>query len=76
MKLRFIEYEHDIYVVVGFGYNQYNECPEYFVCVPLDRKHLNLFRAALQLHTLNIPLDKAMEITSKNKLLALMVLYG
>ena len=76
MKFRFVEYESNIYVVVGIGYNQLNECPEHFVCIPLDKNNLNLFKTSLQIQTVDIPLDKAIEITSKNKLLTLMVLYG
>jgi hypothetical protein len=76
MKYRFIEYEKTLYLVLGMGYDRSLECPEYFVCAPLDKDSMSLFRTSLILHTVNISLDKATEITSKNKLLALRVLYG
>jgi len=76
MKFRFVEYEQDIYLVVGIGYNQDNRCPDYFVCVILDRNNSSLFKAIIHPHTINIPFDKAIEITDKNRLKLLGVLYG
>jgi hypothetical protein len=76
MKFRFVEYEQDLYLVVGIGYDQSNKCPDYFVCVILDKNNSNLFKAVIHPHTINIPFDKAIEITDKKKLLTLLVLYG
>jgi len=74
MKFRFIEYERDIYIVIGMGYDHSNICPEYFICVPLTKR--GLFKASLQVQTIKIALDDAIEITSKSKLSILKVLYG
>lgn len=76
MKFRFIEYKQDIYIVIGIGYDQFQECPEYFLCIPLTKQRLSLFGTVLLSSTTKIPIDQAIEITSKNKLLALLVLYG
>jgi hypothetical protein len=76
MKFRFIEYQSDIYIVVGIGYNELSECKEYFECIPLRKHRLNLFELILDRHTINIEIDKAKEITDKKRLLTLLVLYG
>jgi hypothetical protein len=76
MKLRFIEYKSDIYVVIGITYDSRYLYPECFVAVPLDDVNPSIFRAILDLSTINIPFVEAKEITSKNKLISLMVLYG
>lgn len=75
MKFRFVRYLKEIYLVVGIGYDNRFECPEHFVVVPLER-NTSLFRTALDITTINIPFSQAIEITNKNTLLSLMVLYG
>jgi hypothetical protein len=75
MKLTFIEYNRNIYIVVGIGYCSDNtNSPEFFEVVPLVDH--NLIRSSFELSTLHIPFSEAIEITNKNRLLALMVLYG
>lgn len=76
MNLRFIEYRGDIYVVIGITYDCRYRNPECFTAVPIDNFNKSVFKAALSLYTLNIPFAEAIEITDKNRLLSLMVLYG
>lgn len=73
MKFRFIKYLTDIYLVVGMGYDSRNECPEFFEAIPLET---NLFRAVIHQHVVRIPFSQAIEITDKNTLMNLLVLYG
>ena len=75
MKMTFIEYRGDIYIVVGIGHISTNIIsPEFFEVVPLVDH--SLVRSSLQLSTLYVPFSEAIEITDKNRLIALMVLYG
>lgn len=76
MKLRFIEYQDNIYIVVGISYDSKYLDGLYFVSVLLDRENKSVIKSALSPHTLNIPLAEAKEITDKNRLISLMVLYG
>lgn len=76
MRFRFIEYQNDIYVVVGITYDSKYLDDICFVSVPLDRNNKSLIGSMLSLHTFNIPLAKAKEITDRNRLISLMVLYG
>lgn len=76
MKIRFIEYKGDVYVVIGISYDSTNSCPEYFLSVPIDEFHPSITRSLLESSSIKIPFVEAIEITSKNQILALMVLYG
>lgn len=76
MKIRFIEYSGDVYVVVGVTYDTKFQYPECYVAAPLDDVNSSIFRAVLSTDTLNIPFAEAIEITNKNRLISLMVLYG
>lgn len=74
MRYRFIEYEGNIYVVVGIGYGPDGIDPYYFMGSLLNRS--GIISASLEPHTIAIPFDEAIEITSKIRLLALRILYG
>jgi hypothetical protein len=77
MKYRFVEYRGDIYIVIGIGYfNDFDadSSPMFFEVIPLSDH--SLIRSSLRPYTMNIPFSEAIEITDKNRLLALMVLYG
>lgn len=76
MKIRFIEFKNDIYVVLGMSYDYTNENPEYFQAVPLNEFHPTIIKTILQNRSIKIPFTEAIEITSKNRIQALMVLYG
>jgi hypothetical protein len=73
MKLRFIEYDKEIMVVVGFSYIQRYDPPECYVAVPLAD---TLVQSLFQMHTINVPFIEAKEITDPNRIKALVVLYG
>jgi hypothetical protein len=73
MKLKFIEYNDSIYVVIGYTYDQTKEHPDCFVVVPL---HKSIYTSLVIGTTLNIPIVHANEITEKKKLLTILVLYG
>ena len=75
MKLTFIEYKGDIFIVVGIGYFSGNpNSPEFFEVVPLVDH--SLIRSSLQRSVMYVPFSEAIEITDKNRLIALKVLYG
>ena len=76
MKLRFIEYDDSIYVVIGLTYDATKICPDCFVAIPLDKTNKNIFSTLIIGNTINIPIAYANEITDKNKLLMILVLYG
>lgn len=74
MKYRFIEYRGDLYVVIGITYDQTQSYPEVFKAVPVASSR-TLTECLLETHTITIPFEYATEITDKNTILALMVLY-
>lgn len=76
MLLRFIEFSGDIYLVVGITYEMRFDPPECFVAVPLTKANQSITRALIENFSVKIPLAYAMEITDKNRLQALLVLYG
>lgn len=76
MKLRFIEYENSIYVVIGLTYDGTKDFPDCFVAIPLDASHKNIFSSLIIGNSINIPIVYANEITDKKKLLLILVLYG
>jgi hypothetical protein len=75
MRYRFIEYKGDLYVVVGITHDQTQSYPECFTAVPVTSSR-TLTECLLERHVLTIPFSEAIEITNKNTILALMVLYG
>jgi hypothetical protein len=81
MKLRFIEYHQSIYIVIGITYDSdYHypaaHLPLAFVAVPLGERHRTVYSALLDAYSIKIPFEDATEITDKNRIGALMVLYG
>lgn len=76
MKIRFINYKDDIYVVIGISYDYSNSCPEFFLSVPINEYHPSITRSLLESSSIKIPFVEAIEITKKEQILALMVLYG
>ena len=73
MKLKFIEYENSIFVVIGYTYDVTKDSPDCFVAIPL---HKSIYTTMVIGNSLNIPIAYANEITEKKKLLTIMVLYG
>jgi len=76
MLLRFIEFQGDIYLVVGLTYEHRFDPPECYVAVHITKAKSNITRALIENYSVKIPLAYAMEITDKKRLRALMVLYG
>ena len=75
MKLRFIEYEQGIYIVLGITYDPMLNSSECFVAVPINEINSSIGRAILDINTVKISISEANEITDKNTLVALMVLF-
>lgn len=76
MKLRFIEYDDSIYVVIGLTYDVTKDYPDCFVAIPLDKTNKTIFSTLIIGSSINIPIAYANEITDKKKLLMILVLYG
>ncbi len=74
MKIRFIEYNGDMYVVVGFAYEVRFDPPECYVAVPL--RDTVMRSVLLGLDTITIPFCDAVEVSDINRVKALLVLYG
>lgn len=74
MKLRLIKFRDVIYVVLGIGYESKFDPPETYYAVPLKE---SIYRDII-LSTLveKIPVSQAIEITDKNKVKAILVLFG
>lgn len=74
MKIRLIKFNDIIYVVVGIGYESKFDPPETYYAVPLQE---SLYRDLIMSHVaVKIPMSQAIEITDKNKIKALLVLFG
>lgn len=76
MDLRFIEFMGEIYVVVGHTYEVRFDPPECFVAVPLSlHRSRTITRDVLDNDSIKIPLCYAKEITDKQRIITLMLLY-
>lgn len=74
MKLRLIEFLGDIFIVIGIGYEAGFNPPDAYYAVPLKE---SLFRDVLLTTVVEkIPMTEAIEITDKNRIKAIMILYG
>lgn len=74
MKIRLIEFQGAIYLVVGIGYNSKFNPPETYYAVPLQE---SIYRDLILAHfVVKIPMAEAIEITDINKIKALLVLFG
>lgn len=73
MELRFIEYNSQIFVVIGFSYITKYDPPECYVAIPVKG---SIIKSTFQVETINIPFTKATEITNPKTIKALLVLYG
>lgn len=69
----FVEYENDIYLVVGIGTDRYSN--QYFQVVPL-RNHSRISRAFIEINSINVLMTEVIEITDPNKLSSIRLLYG
>ena len=74
MKLRLIKFQDIIFMVVGIGYESKFDPPETYYAIPLKE---SIYRDLIMAHlVVKIPMSQAVEITDKNKVKALLVLFG
>jgi hypothetical protein len=74
MNIRFIEYDENIYIVLGIGYDDRYDPPDVFIAIPLKEA---VYRSLItETNEIIIPIVEAVEITDKNRVLALWVLFG
>lgn len=74
MKIRLIKFQDIIYVVIGIGYESKFDPPETYYAVPLKE---SIYRDLILTNIVEkIPISQAIEITDKNKIKALLVLFG
>lgn len=76
MHLRFIDFSGDIYVVVGHTFEKRYDPPECFVAIPLSLcKNKSITRDLIERDSVTIPIAYAEEITDKNRLITLILLF-
>jgi len=73
MKIRFIYFNDQIMIVVGFTYDAQYDPPECFVAIPL--KHA-VTKSLLDINEIIVPISQAEEITDKNTINTILLLYG
>lgn len=74
MKIRLVKFQGTIFIVIGIGYESKFDPPETYYAVPLKE---SLYRDLIMTHLVTkIPVSQAIEITDKNKIKALLVLFG
>ena len=75
MDFRFVEWNGEIYIVLGIGYDRRQDPPDVFICVPLEKE--SIYKTAITAPGLiKIPIIQAVEITEKKRLLAIWALFG
>lgn len=75
MDFRFVEWNKDIYIVLGIGYDQRLDPPDVFICVPLENR--SIYKTVITVQGLvKIPIAEATEITEEKRILAIWTLYG
>lgn len=76
MKLRFIEFQEEVFVVVGQTYNMNFHPPECFVAVHVSLcRGKSITRELITNSSVVIPVAYSKEITDKVRLMTLMLLY-
>lgn len=73
MKYRIVEFDRQYYIVIGTGYDSNFDPPDYFECVPLKTSFIS---NVLNPHTVKLLVSEVREVTDKNVLKTLWVLYG
>jgi hypothetical protein len=74
VNIRFIKFQDIYFVVVGIGYESKFNPPETYYAIPVRE---SLYRDLVLAHVVvKIPMSQAIEITDKNKVKALLVLFG
>ena len=85
MKLRFVQYQGEIWAIVGIGHrnipqgyrdvNNLHKSEECFELVPI-RLYASLIRAGLSIDTQLVPFNECIEIQDKDAIQMLAILYG
>lgn len=73
MKLRFIEWRGAIYIVMGIGHNSEFDPPETYYTIPLSTPMIQKIITAENL--VKIPMSEAIEITDKQRIKVLYILF-
>jgi len=74
VKIRLIKFRDVLYIVIGIGYESKFDPPETYYAVPLKE---SIYRDLILANIVEkIPVSQAIEITDKNKVKALLVLFG
>lgn len=74
MSFRLILWNDSYFIVTGIGYDLICDPPDVFYAVPLNG---TLARSVLtNLHPIKIPFTEAVEITDKNEISSILILYG
>ncbi len=72
MKLRFVQWNNSIYIVLGIGYDALYDPADIYYCVPLNS---TIVKDVIMSDLVKIPMSQAIEITDQNKIKALYILY-
>lgn len=76
MEYRFIEWNGELYIVVGIGYDTRIDPPDVFHAVPIQNNQ-SLFKTVIEYPGLvKIPFSEAVEITDKKRIFAIWTLFG
>ena len=73
MNLRFIEWNNSIYIVIGIGYDSKCDPPDVYHAIPLTTSIVK--DVILNENLTIVPVSEAIEITDKNKINAIYILY-
>lgn len=76
MKLRFVQFQEEVFVVVGMTYNKNFDPPECFTAIHVSLcKGKSITRELITNESVVIPVAYSEEITDKARLMTLMLLY-
>ncbi len=74
VKLTFIEWQESVFIVIGVGYDSKFHPPEVYYCILLEKSLITDILLAKD--TIVIPFSQAVEITDKNRIKAINILFG
>lgn len=73
MNIRLVEWHSAIYIVIGIGYESFSDPPDVYHAIPLTNSIMK--DIILNRNVISIPLSEAIEITDKNRVNAILVLF-
>lgn len=74
MKVRLVEWQEDIYLVLGIGYDQLADPPDVYLAIPL--KDTIIRSLLINPDLIKIPFSEAVEITDEKKVKTIFILFG